>query len=123
MTAFGTGAPDIQDGVHLVIFPGERERTAGHKDHHDRLSGGFQGLQELFLGIGNGDVRTGSALAVQGLDFAHTGDDHIGLPGLGDSLGDEPFLRNGMDGRGLVTRHEDLVETVSDRLFQLFVLE
>ena len=122
-TAFGAGAPDIQDGVHFSVFPGKRQRTAGHKDHHDRLSRGFQGLQKLFLGIGNGDIRSRGAFAVQGLDFAHTGDDHIGLPGLGDGLGDEPLLRYGMDVRGLVARHEDLVQAVSDGFFQFLVLE
>ena len=119
----GTGAPDIQDGIHCFVFPYQRERTAGHEDHHNRLSCGFQSLQEFFLGIGNGDVRAGGAFAVEIGDFAHTGDDHIGLPGLGDSLGDEPFLRLRVNLRRLEARHEDLVQAEADGFFQLFVLE
>ena len=45
VTAFGAGAPDVQDGVHVVVLPLDCERPAGHENHHDGLAGGFQRLE------------------------------------------------------------------------------
>src|SRR5262249_24334450 len=99
------GIPGFEDGVGVLLGPGDCEGGAVHEDYDEGFAGGFGGFKELLLGGGQGDVgavASGEARDVHGHLFAFEvgreadeGENYIGL--LDDVEG---LVTEGLDGCG-----------------------